>query len=1281
MLALAMTLLMSAPALAADCGCATTGPYKSPASKDLQIPTAEGLSPQGKYRVSATGSAQINLTIRRVSTNAVVYSSTLPGGSQWGFSPDADRFVYHYVRSGVHTVVLIDLTRTTQQQRWTTSIGTSSSRIRFSPNGRYLLYSAVTGPSHVYLQVVDAVTGQRRYETEFTFSNIPGSPGDSFGMANWGFSPDSADGTFVFAWVSGQFSVELNMVNLASGTVVHNTTLITASAFWQFSPCGDVIAIVQQTSPTFQSARTLRTSTGALLRSQDGIPLASLALSATTTQHQAVVNGTVYPLGANTAGAACSTPAVAESLTVAPASVVGGAANATGTVRLNQTPSSTTPVTLSSSDTSAATVLASVNTTTQQKTFTVTSRAVTTTKNVTITATAGGVSKTAQLTVTPPAPTARTVSDITFTPASVQGGDASTGRVTLSSAAPTGGLDVTLESLDPAATVTPSVRVPGNATSATFAVATSPVASQVDAAIRASLGTSSSLTRTLTITTTPSGGANAVLRDGNCLANVLPANDDGSTNLLALPTALNFFGSEYDQLFVNNNGNVTFDERLGTYTPFDLTSTSRVIIAPFFADVDTRGTGSGLVTWGTTELNGRTTFCANWTGTSYDGVGYYSGHTDKRNTFQLLLIDRADTGPGNFDIEFRYDKVQWETGDASGGSNGLGGNTARAGYSNGDPSAPGAAFELPGSAVGGAFLDGAPTALTRNSRNAQENGRYVFPVRNGAPPTGGRIAGRILGPDGTLLRAAPVQACAVDQPSACVIGRSNSAGAYALAGLSDGDYTVTAFPPAGSALARRSIGPLPVDADTNLTGQDIALTGPTGLPTGTTITPSTTNGQGIPSVYWHSSLTLSTTGCPGGTATYDIRRDGTSTESGPLIEGAPGEYSGTIPPLAPATGIVDVHIAIDCPDPAPDETVDFNIYIDPSGNVRSVAGDALADATVTLLRSDSPSGPFEQVPDGSEIMSPANRQNPDTTDAAGHFGWDVIAGYYRVRAERAGCVSPDDPSQEYVESAVMEIPPPVTDLDLRLECPSANDTPPVTTAPGPAVVRSSTTWLLRDSLTSGDPTTTFSLGTRPLVPFTGDWDGNGSQTPGTYSGGVLRLYDQIPPEASPTEITFGDPRGFPVAGEFDGDGRDDVAIYRNGTWQIRFADDGVTSTVSFGSGSWPSTVPVAADWDGDGTDGIGTYTLANGTWNLRQTASSGSPDAGTFVFWTGPGSYPVVGDWDADATDTVGVKNGTTWSLNDQNDISAADITFQYGLANDLPLSWTRGPDSSASSR
>ena len=227
------------------------------------------------------------------------------------------------------------------------------------------------------------------------------------------------------------------------------------------------------------------------------------------------------------------------------------------------------------------------------------------------------------------------------------------------------------------------------------------------------------------------GVANAVRVLPGCTTNTLPANDDGSTAAITLPFSLNFFGTTRAQVFVNNNGNITFTGPLSTFTPFGLVGTNTPIIAPFFGDVDTRGVGSGLVQYGNTTVNGRTAFCVN-----YVNVGYYSANVDKLNTFQLILIDRADTGAaGNFDIEFNYNQIQWETGDASGGTGGLGGSPARVGYANGSTQ-PGASLELPGSGVTLALLDtNTTTGLTNNSLNSSERGRYIFLVRGGAVST------------------------------------------------------------------------------------------------------------------------------------------------------------------------------------------------------------------------------------------------------------------------------------------------------------------------------------------------------------------------------------------------------------------------------------------------------------------------------------------------------------------------------------------------------------------
>jgi len=200
----------------------------------------------------------------------------------------------------------------------------------------------------------------------------------------------------------------------------------------------------------------------------------------------------------------------------------------------------------------------------------------------------------------------------------------------------------------------------------------------------------------------------------------IPANCTPST--MPIGFTLQFYGTQFSVLYLNNNGNITFDQPLGDYTPFGLNGVSAQIIAPFFADVDTRV--GNVVTFGNDTVNGFPAFGVNWI-----NVGCFSQETDKLNSFQLVLISRPDRNPGDFDIEFNYDQVQWETGDASGGVDGLGGSSAVAGFSNGS-GLPGTYFQLQGSAQPGEFLDRNPGGLIHGSLNTNVPGRYLFPIVN-----------------------------------------------------------------------------------------------------------------------------------------------------------------------------------------------------------------------------------------------------------------------------------------------------------------------------------------------------------------------------------------------------------------------------------------------------------------------------------------------------------------------------------------------------------------------
>lgn len=214
--------------------------------------------------------------------------------------------------------------------------------------------------------------------------------------------------------------------------------------------------------------------------------------------------------------------------------------------------------------------------------------------------------------------------------------------------------------------------------------------------------------------------------------NFLLRNDDGSTGLVNIGFDINFAGATWSQLYVNNNGNVTFLSPRVTFTPSDLTGATGVpIIAAYFADVDTRGALSALTHYGTGTIDGHQAFGVNWFDlVGGNGVGYYASHDDKLNIFQMALIDRSDVSPGDFDIEFNFDRVLWETGDASSGHNGFGGTSAAVGYSMGT-GAPGTYGQLAGSLVNGALIDGGPNALVSHSQGSDVLGRYIFNVRQG----------------------------------------------------------------------------------------------------------------------------------------------------------------------------------------------------------------------------------------------------------------------------------------------------------------------------------------------------------------------------------------------------------------------------------------------------------------------------------------------------------------------------------------------------------------------
>jgi len=135
-------------------------------------------------------------------------------------------------------------------------------------------------------------------------------------------------------------------------------------------------------------------------------------------------------------------------------------------------------------------------------------------------------------------------------------------------------------------------------------------------------------------------------------------NDDGFSGPIDLGFTLNFFGTPYTQFFANNNGNISFGAGISDFIPTGPTGAAAPVISPYFADVDTRGSLSGV-------LHLRTDI-PNEVILTWDQVGYFDEHDDQLDSFQLVVRGPGfgvPTGEGT--IGFFYKGMPWISTDTS----------------------------------------------------------------------------------------------------------------------------------------------------------------------------------------------------------------------------------------------------------------------------------------------------------------------------------------------------------------------------------------------------------------------------------------------------------------------------------------------------------------------------------------------------------------------------------------------------------------------------------------
>ncbi len=186
----------------------------------------------------------------------------------------------------------------------------------------------------------------------------------------------------------------------------------------------------------------------------------------------------------------------------------------------------------------------------------------------------------------------------------------------------------------------------------------------------------------------------------------------------------------------------------------------------------------------------------------------------------------------------------------------------------------------------------------------------------------------------------------------------------------------------------------------------------------------------------------------------------------------------------------------------------------------------------------------------------------------------------------------------------------------------------------------------------------------PDVPLTGDWDGDGSDEVAVFRRTGRGIFELSSPDGTVQTISHGLGSDAPLAGDWDGDGRTDVGVrrQRSRAFLMRLAD-GTTNRVPLGM---RADVPVTGDWDGDSTTDIGVWRPVTARFRLLQ--ADGTPRV---VQLGSVGSQPLTGDWDGDGRTDLGVFDASTVTFTlrtESGDGTVAVRSVAFGAATDLPV-------------
>ncbi len=167
-----------------------------------------------------------------------------------------------------------------------------------------------------------------------------------------------------------------------------------------------------------------------------------------------------------------------------------------------------------------------------------------------------------------------------------------------------------------------------------------------------------------------------------------------------------------------------------------------------------------------------------------------------------------------------------------------------------------------------------------------------------------------------------------------------------------------------------------------------------------------------------------------------------------------------------------------------------------------------------------------------------------------------------------------------------------------------------------------------------------------------DFDGDGKADSSVFRDGTWHLQQSTNGYSA---VQFGLASDKLAPADYDGDGKTDIAVYRDGTWYVLRSSGGFAA-YQFGLAG---DIPVPADYTGDGRAELAVY--RGGDWYTMNLVNNQT----SVVHFGISTDKPTVGDCDGDGkADYAVYRDGTWYMLESTQGFKAA----QFGLASDKPV-------------